>query len=53
MSVIHNTPAVVGTRSERDTITTVNKLTGAVEQHQINRNIPIEATIERVILFLL
>ena len=48
-SAVQQTPAVVGYRHEKDTISTVNKLTGRVEQHQLTRTIPIEATIEKVI----
>lgn len=49
ISVIKETPAHVGYRHETDYITSVNKSTGKVEQHVLNRRIPITGTIQEVI----
>jgi len=38
----------VGYRDETDTISSVNKLNGHVEQHKLTRTIPIEGIIEKV-----
>ena len=48
ISVIKETPAHVGYRHETDYITSVNKSSGKVEQHVLNRRIPITGTIQEV-----
>ncbi len=48
ISVIKETPAHVGYRHETDYITSVNKSTGKVEQHVLNRKTPITGTIREV-----
>ena len=48
ISVIKETPAHVGYRHETDYITSVNKSTGKVEQHVLNRRTPITGTIQEV-----
>ena len=54
MSVITEQPAHVGWRSEQKTITSLNKATNKVEQHVINKHVPILGNIEKVhILYLL
>jgi len=48
ISVIKETPAHVGYRHESNYITSVNKASGKVEQHVINRKIPITGVIQEV-----
>jgi hypothetical protein len=48
MSVVTEQPAHVGWRSEKKVITSLNKETNKVEQHEINQHTPILGTIEKV-----
>jgi len=48
ISVIKETPAHVGYRHESNYVTSVNKASGKVEQHVINRTIPITGLIQEV-----
>ena len=49
MSVVQETPAHVGWRDEKTVVTSLNKETNKVEQHQINHKSPIIGTIQEVI----
>jgi hypothetical protein len=46
ISVVHETPAHVGWRNERKTITSLNTETGKVEQSVIDNRVPIIGNIE-------
>jgi len=48
MSVLHETPGIAGLRRETSHITSVNKLTGKVERHEISKEYPITGTIQKV-----
>lgn len=48
MSAIKETPAHVGWRNEKNTITSLNKETGQVEQHVIDSKVPIVGVVQEV-----
>jgi hypothetical protein len=48
MSVIKETPAHVGWRNEKQTVTSLNKQTGRVEQHVINTKVPLVGMVQEV-----
>jgi len=48
ISVVHETPAHVGWRNERKTVTSLNTETGKVEQSTIDNRVPIIGNLEQV-----
>lgn len=48
MSAIKETPAHVGWRNEKQTVTSLNKETGQVEQHVIDSKVPLVGVVQEV-----
>lgn len=48
MHAIKETPAHVGWRNEKKTITSLNKQTGHVEQHVVNSKVPLVGMVQEV-----
>lgn len=48
MSAIKETPAHVGWRHEKKTVTSLNKKSGKVEQHEVDSKIPLMGMVQEV-----
>lgn len=53
ISTVSEQPAHIGWRHDRKTLTTMNRATGKVEQHQIGEKYPIYGNVQSVRIFFL